>query len=114
MSFFKVAPASLVLKTILVQGGAFRHRYEHLNEGTKLRYFFVANRAPSRVSAWFGGAWECGKLNILLSTPAAEVVTLTSEYTAAFATRCYGRGEGSSGSAETPGCPRTSPSLRFL
>ncbi len=46
MKLFEAAPPDLVLRTLLVQGGAFTAKYEFLDEGAKKRFFVVANLDP--------------------------------------------------------------------
>ena len=47
MKLFEAASATkLVLRTILVRGGAFKAKYECLDEGEKTRFFVVANFDP--------------------------------------------------------------------
>lgn len=43
---FDIFPTSLLLSSVLVPGGAFRAEYECLDEGLKLRFFFVINKRP--------------------------------------------------------------------
>ncbi len=47
MKLFEAASATkLLLRTILVRGGAFKAKYECLDEGEKTRFFVVANLNP--------------------------------------------------------------------
>jgi len=39
-------PPGLVQKHLMVQGGAFRRKWEFKNEGNKWRYFFILNKSP--------------------------------------------------------------------
>lgn len=48
MKLFETDAANkLVLRTLLVPGGAFQASYEFLDEGVKSRLFVVANRSPA-------------------------------------------------------------------
>jgi hypothetical protein len=46
MTLASVVPPALILKAILVRGGAFKATYQFSTEGLKERYFFVINRRP--------------------------------------------------------------------